>query len=63
MDDTLKSEGMIAVEGGTLVVLSPDTGLPIGEPVVVDAEHSVIIGRGRHCQIRLEDLTASTSPI
>ncbi|MGH7297650.1 MAG: sigma 54-interacting transcriptional regulator [Polyangiaceae bacterium] len=60
MDSTVRSAEVIEVTGGTLVVLSPATGGPIGDPVAVVVE-PVIVGRGEHCQLVLDDPQVSDS--
>jgi DNA-binding NtrC family response regulator len=60
MISTVSSESFIEVTGGTLVVLSSETGEPVGEPVHIGPE-PCIVGRGDHCQIVLDDPHASTS--
>jgi DNA-binding NtrC family response regulator len=60
MDSTIRSEEVIEVTGGTLVVLSRDTGAPIGKPVPVSVE-PCIVGRGEHCRLVLDDPEVSDS--
>jgi len=59
-DGTVKTEQFVEVAGGSLVVLSPTTGEPVGASVVVGPE-PCIVGRGRHCQVSLDDPRVSTS--
>jgi pSer/pThr/pTyr-binding forkhead associated (FHA) protein len=60
MDSTIRSEEVIEVTGGTLVILSQETGTAIGAPMVVGVE-PFTIGRGEHCQLVVEDLEVSDS--
>ena len=60
MDTTIDSRSYITVTGGTLMVLSAETGRPIGAPVAVGAE-SCIVGRNRHSHVVLDDRRVSTS--
>jgi DNA-binding NtrC family response regulator len=60
MDSTIRSEETIEVTGGSLTVLSPATGAPMGAPVSVGVE-SCTIGRGEHCQVVLNDPEVSDS--
>jgi DNA-binding NtrC family response regulator len=60
MDSTIRSEEVIEVTGGTLVILSQETGAAIGAPIVVGVEPCTI-GRGEHCQLAVDDLEVSDS--
>jgi DNA-binding NtrC family response regulator len=60
MVSTVSNESYFEVTGGTLEVLSDETGEPIGKPVPIGPEPS-IVGRGDHCQIVLDDPRVSTS--
>ena len=60
MDSTVKIDSFIEVTGGSLVVLSNETGEPVGAPVTVGPE-PCIIGRGDHCHVVLDDARVSTS--
>lgn len=60
MDSTIRSSEVIEVTGGSLVVLSPETGAPVGTPVTVGVEPCTI-GRGEHCHLVLHDPEVSES--
>ncbi|MGH7296639.1 MAG: sigma 54-interacting transcriptional regulator, partial [Polyangiaceae bacterium] len=60
MDSTIRSNDTIEVTGGSLVVLSPDTGAPVGAPLTVGVEPCTI-GRGVHCQLVVSDPEVSDS--
>jgi DNA-binding NtrC family response regulator len=60
MDSTIRSEDVLEVTGGSLVVLSQDTGAPVGAPISVGVEPCTI-GRGEHCQLVLDDPEVSDS--
>ncbi len=60
MDSTIQTEDTIEVTGGSLAVLSPQTGEPIGQPVSIGIE-PCIVGRGEHCHVVLNDPHVSAS--
>jgi DNA-binding NtrC family response regulator len=60
MDSTVRTDSFIEVTGGTLSILSSETGEPIGHPIPIGPE-PCIVGRGDHCQIVLDDPRVSTS--
>jgi DNA-binding NtrC family response regulator len=60
IDTTVQTDECIEVTGGSLVLLCPETGAPIGPPVPIGAEPRVV-GRGSHCHVVLEDKRVSTS--
>ncbi len=60
MASTFSTESFIEVTGGTLVVLSSETGEPVGKPIHIGPEPCVV-GRGNHCQVVLDDPQVSTS--
>jgi DNA-binding NtrC family response regulator len=60
MDSTIRSQDVIEVTGGSLAVLSPSTGGPVGARVPIGVEPCTI-GRGEHCQLVLEDPEVSDS--
>jgi DNA-binding NtrC family response regulator len=60
VDTTAKSEEFVEVTGGSVFVLSPQTGEPAGAPVVVGTA-PCIIGRGDHCQVVVPDAQVSVS--
>jgi len=60
MDTTIKSDQFVEVAGGTLVVLSPETGKPVGDPLPI-GPRPCVVGRGDHCSVVLADPRASTS--
>jgi DNA-binding NtrC family response regulator len=57
---TIKTEQFLEVSGGSLTVLSPQDGTPIGPGVPVGAE-GCVVGRGSHCHLVLNDARVSTS--
>jgi DNA-binding NtrC family response regulator len=59
-DATVRTEEFVEIEGGSVVVLSPATGGPAGEPIPIGVEPCVV-GRGDHCHVVLTDPRASTS--
>jgi DNA-binding NtrC family response regulator len=60
MATTSKAQNFIEVTGGTLVVLSSETGEPTGPSVPIGPEPSVV-GRGEHCALVLSDPLVSAS--
>jgi len=59
-DTTVKTEQFVEVIGGTLAILSHETGEPVG-PITPIGADPCVIGRGKHCQLSLEDSRVSTS--
>jgi DNA-binding NtrC family response regulator len=60
LDTTAKSEEFVEVIGGSVAVLSPQTGEPAGPPIAVGTT-PCIVGRGEHCQLVVRDPRVSVS--
>jgi DNA-binding NtrC family response regulator len=60
LDSTVRGDDFIEVAGGSLFVLSADTGTPVGKPAPIGAE-PCIVGRGSHCHVVVDDPRMSTS--
>ena len=60
LDPTARSGEFVDVTGGSLVVLSRETGKPAGAAVTVGADPCVL-GRGGGCQVILDDREVSRS--
>jgi DNA-binding NtrC family response regulator len=60
VESTVKIDDFIEVTGGSLTMLSNETGESVGAPVLIGPE-PLIVGRGDHCRLVLDDPRVSTS--